>query len=308
MKSSRTGRSKARQSPGVRRFNDRPLDPDYRGPVHVWDIDQTYLETDHESLRGLLRIPFEAAVDKRSVPAAAALLREVRHGPGEDAAQIPLHFVSASPPQLRRVIQRKMLLDGVDYDGIAFKDQLWWVAHGRLRGLKHHTLYKLTALFLLYLDLPPGTELLLYGDSSEDDSDIYATFDEVTGGGTSPRELESRLRREGVKADELRRLMGLVDRVEPRETVTRVYIRLVRDEDPAAVEGRSPKILGCRTPLTAALDLAERGMVRPSAVRRVAKALRSEGGLEEGALKAMVEQDLDRGVASRQIGELVGLG
>src|SRR5688572_7492402 len=108
----------------IHQTNDRRLPPDYAGDVLLWDIDKTYLDTRFSSMRGLLSIPFEFAIDKRSLPGAAVLLRALRRGAGAESALVPLYFISGSPPQLRRVVERKMVLDGVDYDGITFKDQL----------------------------------------------------------------------------------------------------------------------------------------------------------------------------------------
>ena len=49
-------------------------------PRHVyrWDLDKTYLKTDFDTLRDLVRSAFERAEAKRAVPGAAALLRELR--------------------------------------------------------------------------------------------------------------------------------------------------------------------------------------------------------------------------------------
>ena len=80
------------------RTNNRELEPDYSGPVAICDIDKTYLATKLESLRALLAIPFELAVDKRAIPGMAAVLREIRRGPGARSRLTPLYFVSASPP------------------------------------------------------------------------------------------------------------------------------------------------------------------------------------------------------------------
>src|SRR5690606_37832680 len=106
------------------RSNDRVFPAGWRGRIYVWDIDKTYLATEIHSVRALLLVPFEFAVDKRNVAGTSALLRALRRGvapPGLTLAN-PIYFVSASPPQLRTVIQRKMLLDGVEHDGITFKD------------------------------------------------------------------------------------------------------------------------------------------------------------------------------------------
>src|SRR5687767_10422110 len=119
----------------IDRSNDRRIPSDYRGDVLVWDIDKTYLDTRFSSWRGLAAIPFELAIDKEALPGAVPLLRALRRGPGDRTALVPLYFVSGSPPQLRRVIERKMILDGVEFDGITFKDQLGLLRSGRVRAI-----------------------------------------------------------------------------------------------------------------------------------------------------------------------------
>ena len=93
------------------RTQERIFPPDFSGRIYVWDIDKTYLASDIDSLRGLLAIPLEFAVDKRNVAGTPALLRALRRGvaPVGLTDANPIYFVSASPPQLRSVIERKML-------------------------------------------------------------------------------------------------------------------------------------------------------------------------------------------------------
>src|SRR5262245_60448620 len=121
--------------------DNRRFDPDYQGDICICDIDGTYLATDLTSVRKMLAIPFQFAVDKTTIPGAVSLLREWRHGPGERSRFTPLYFVSASPPQLRRVLERKMLLDGVEFDGISFKDQLSLALRGRISELRNQAGY-----------------------------------------------------------------------------------------------------------------------------------------------------------------------
>src|SRR5438046_2236292 len=68
-------------------------------PAHVyrWDLDKTYLKSDFDSLRDLVRSAFEGAEQKQAVPGAAALLRELRKGEGARVC-----FISGSPRQMRR--------------------------------------------------------------------------------------------------------------------------------------------------------------------------------------------------------------
>ena len=70
--------------------------------VHC-DIDQTYLQTDFHSFRGLLRVVTEKAQDKKTFPYATETLQIL-----SNKKDIRLRFLSASPEQMRRVLQKKI--------------------------------------------------------------------------------------------------------------------------------------------------------------------------------------------------------
>ena len=57
-----------------------------------------------------------------------------------------IYFVSASPPQIGQAIKEKLALDGIEYDGIVFKDQLQHLVRGKFRHLREQVGYKLTEL------------------------------------------------------------------------------------------------------------------------------------------------------------------
>ena len=68
--------------------------------VYVWDIDKTYLDTQFESLRGILRTALEKAFQKKNVPGTKALVRALTSSRDLEKEQdpFPIYFVSASPP------------------------------------------------------------------------------------------------------------------------------------------------------------------------------------------------------------------
>ena len=67
--------------------------------VYRWDLDKTYLLTDFDSWRGLVRTAMEPASAKRAVPGTTALVRELgREAPGWRPR---VHIVSGSPTQMR---------------------------------------------------------------------------------------------------------------------------------------------------------------------------------------------------------------
>ena len=96
-----------------------PADP---AIIFRWDLDKTYLRTEFATMRQLWRTAFQKAKDKVAYPGATALLRALRKGP--DGRTRLIYFVSASPPQLERVVAEKFALDGIEIDGIYFKDNL----------------------------------------------------------------------------------------------------------------------------------------------------------------------------------------
>lgn len=258
--------------PFLERSNERHLPADYRGDVLLWDIDKTYLDTRFSSWRGLLAIPFEFAMDKESIPGAIPLIRALRRGAGERPAMVPLFFVSGSPPQLRRVIERKMTLDGVDFDGITFKDQLGLLRAGRVRQIKAQLGYKLRALLLYRREIPGGGRWWMFGDDVEADAEVFATFGAVCGGMASDH-LERRLKAGHVPADERRAIHALVSELTIRvDPIERIFIHLSSGAEPTRFD--DPRIVAVRSYLQAVLVLADLGRVQPDAVGAVAREMR----------------------------------
>ena len=257
--------------------NDRTFAPDFSGPLTVSDIDGTYLQTDLSSMAGMLAIPFEFAIDKVAVPGAVPLYRGLRHGVAERSALHPLYFVSASPPQLRRVIERKMTLDGVEFDGIAFKDQLRMLFGRRVREITHQVAYKMAALLRYRAMLPASTSWTLFGDDLEADGDIFALFADACAGLRGP-DLAHVLQSLGTRPDAAVWVASLADALPPGDPVQAVHIRLARRSGARSWIGPARplpamggRLVGAADYFTHALVLHRRGRLRPEAVRAVAR-------------------------------------
>ncbi len=269
-----------RTAPFIDRTNDRRLPEDYDGDIVLFDIDKTYLDTQFSSWRGLLAIPFELAVDKRAVPGAVSLLRALRRGAGPRSALVPLYFVSGSPPQLRSVIERKMTLDGVEFDGITFKDQWALARAGRISEVKRQLGYKLTALLLYRTELPPRATWLMFGDDVEEDALVFSLFGEICadlrGAG-----LTARLDSMGVSTEHVTRIVALAEEL-PRgpNPVERIFIHLSRGRDPASLPG-GRRVVATRSFLQTAFILHELGRISAESVSTVAASLRRSQVSEE---------------------------
>jgi hypothetical protein len=148
----------------------------------ICDIDKTYLETEFESLIRMVRIAFEAATAKVTVTGASEVLLAARWGDLSEAAPSlaggesfprPLHFVSSSPPQLRSVLEEKLMMDGLDWTSDTFKDQAYNIRMRRMDLLRQHVAYKSLAILRLVATAGPGARFYLIGDNAETDAYIY---------------------------------------------------------------------------------------------------------------------------------------
>lgn len=273
----------------LERSNERELPAGYAGPVDVWDIDKTYLETEFESVFDLLGRALEGAIDKRARPGARALLRALRRGGGGAGGpassggaaplRTPLYFVSASPPQLRATIEKKMLLDGVEWDGISFKDHLALLRSGRIREVRRHVAYKLTALLEYRLEWPPAAREWLFGDDAETDALIYSLYAEITSGAIGGDALAGALAAAKVDPDDGPRLLALA--AAARERVA-----------PAApAEGSVAGIFIFRAARRARVDLAAFPRVVPVAgVEELARRLHERGRIDAAALEEVLSE------------------
>lgn len=258
----------------IERTNERRFAPDWRGDVFIWDIDKTYLDTRFSSLRGLLAIPFELAIDKRALPGTVPLLRALRHGPGDDSVVAPIYFISGSPKHLRKVVERKMTIDGVQFDGISFKDQLGLLKAGRPRGITEQVGYKLKALLCYRREHPAGARYSLFGDDVERDLDSFLLFGEVCAGLRGPA-LRARLTSMGVHADDVGAAASLADTLPiEADPVERIYIHEVKG---GRITSSDPRVLAAPTFLAHAQALRARNKIRDSDVDAVAAEVNARG-------------------------------
>lgn len=256
----------------ISRSNQRRVPADYAGDLLLWDIDKTYLDTHFSSFRGLLRIPLELAIDKEAIPGTVPLLRALRKGPGQESALVPLYFVSGSPIQLRGTLERKMTIDGVDFDGLTMKDQWGLVRAGRPGDVKAQVGYKLKALLAYRRELPDRARWWMFGDDTESDAFVFALFGEVCRGlrgSALTRELEQHRVHPKDQAEIHGLTEGLVVGEDP---VERIFIHLASKKEPPRSD--DPRVVATRSYLQTALVLAAAGRIKKEAVLAVAKDLR----------------------------------
>ncbi len=280
----------------------------WQGEVFTCDIDRTYLDTRFSSMKGLARIPFEGALDKVTIPGMAQLLKEVRRGPGQVSRHTPIYFVSSSPHQLRGVLERKFLLDGIEFDGTTFKNWGALIKSGRLRGFKNQVPYKLAALLGNRAALPPGAREVLLGDDLEVDPLVYDLYRRILSGRIPDRELPAVLARHHVNPDDARGIAALRLRAGNMPGgVIRALIRTERSEHPEAFLANWPWLVPCHDAFQMALALWDQRSISVAGVMRVARNLRLFE-ISAGSLEASVREMVRRGLLdAQQVEELAAL-
>lgn len=200
-------------------------------PVQIiCDIDKTYLETKFESLAMMAKIAFESSEDKITVQGAEVLISWLRWGVPSDLTDftvdqvVPLHFVSSSPPQLRKTLEEKLMLDGLLWSTDTFKDQAYNIFRGKFKLLKHQVPYKVAAILSLISQMKDDCHLLLIGDNAESDPMIYQSIALFLGGYISQVEFIRILGGLGVKKEYVSDILDRVG-VLPRNVRSSIFIR-----------------------------------------------------------------------------------
>jgi len=269
--------------------------------VYRWDLDKTYLRTEFDTVRDLLRTAFETAADKRTVPGAAALLREIR---GTDPYGI--YIVSGSPTQLRRVLEAKLRLDGIRWDGFVLKPQLTNILRGRFRFVKDQVGYKLAALLETRLDMPADAREYMFGDDAEADALIYSLFSDLSTGKVDASILTPVLERAGVYPDVVPQLVRLAGRLPRGGGAERIFIHLDRVCLPSQFDGFGRRVFPFYNYFQPAVLLFADGVVDPLSVLRVAAELVIHHGFTHDALVASYRDVATRGFVGGRVARVLG--
>jgi hypothetical protein len=250
--------------------------------AHVarWDLDKTYLRTDFDTFRDLVRTAFERPDEKRTNPGAGALLREmVRAG-------ISVHILSGSPEQMRQRLEDKLRLDGIVWDSFVLKPNLQNMLRLRFRALRDQLGYKLPALVHSRatadrerarrsrpdFDIARPKETL-FGDDAEADAFVYSLYADVLRGAISPEEL-AHVAELGRMYEDVRDTLAQDARsIEHMEVVERILIHLERQSPPDDFRAYGPRVIPFYNYFQAALAVFEDGRLGAPGVLSVAAEL-----------------------------------
>jgi hypothetical protein len=270
--------------------------------IFRWDLDKTYLRTEFDTLRDLVRSALETAKDKQAFPGAPALLRALRQTEGHRVC-----IVSGSPSQMRQVLAAKLALDGVEYDEFVLKNNLKNLLRGRFRALRAQVPYKLPALLesrALVAGTPPET---LFGDDAEADAIVYCLYADILDGRVSKVELGRVLDAARAYDDQRARTLALADRI-PRApgTVRRVLIHLDRRSPLSSFWRYGARVVPIYNYFQAALILYADKVLAAAQVLFVAREMLDSRDYDESTLGTSLQDLIRRGRMSREAARELG--
>lgn len=271
------------------------IDPRPPRRIYRWDLDKTYLQTEFDSLRDLLRTAFQKAHEKQAVPGASALIRELAAN-----GDTRLCIVSGSPKQLRSVLEEKLKLDGVVWDEFVLKDNVGNLMRGRFRALRGQVGYKLPALLESRSKAPVEAEEVLFGDDAEADAFIYSLFADMVAGRVDERVLKQILETANLYPDEMERVLTAWKKIPVADPVRRIFIHLDRLTPPAHFSDYGPRVVPIFNYFQAALVLLADGHLTAPQVIKIAVEMVQTAGHNIITLSNSFQDLLRRGLPLHQ--------
>lgn len=268
--------------------------------VYRWDLDKTYLRTEFDSVRDLIKTAFEPPNRKRTVPGAAALLREIRR---EEPAGI--FILSGSPEQMRRVLEAKLRLDGVSWDALTLKPSLRNIMKGRFRFIRDQMTYKLTALLSSRMTVDPESDEVLFGDDAEADAFIYSLYADLGAGRVSQETLMGVLDAANVYPEDVPQMVRMALRLPRRDMVQRIFIHLERVSSTGGFAEYGNRVCPFYNYFQPSLVLLEDRAIDAAAVFRVGADLVVEQGFNPDVLTVSFHDLVRRGYLSQGVAKQI---
>jgi hypothetical protein len=241
------------------------IDPRPPRRIYRWDLDKTYLQTEFDTFRQLVRTALQKASEKQAVPGAAALIRELR---AQGDSQ--LCIISGSPTQMRNVLEAKLKLDGVEWDELVLKDNVRNLLRGRFRALRGQVGYKLPVLLESRIHAPVEAEEVLFGDDAEADAFIYSLYADLVARRVDEAVLGQVLEAAQVYPDDRARIVTALRDIPRADPVRRIFIHLDRLTPPAYFSRYGPRVVPIFNYFQAALVLLADGELNAGQVAMVA--------------------------------------
>lgn len=269
-----------------------------RNRIYRWDLDKTYLRTEFDTARDLIRTALEKPNRKLTVPGAAALLRELRKT--EPAG---VYILSGSPEQMRSRLEQKLTLDGIQWDEFILKPSLRKLLRGQIRFLRDQVSYKLGSLLRSRSNVDPETTEILFGDDAEADAFVYSFYAEIVSGQVGEEEILAVLEASRAYEDDIEQILESAAKIKTGEIVERIFIHLDRVRPANSFESFGSRVCPFYNYLQPALVLVEEGVLSAEAALNVGAAILQERGMSPEAMAASFDDLVRRGFVGRRAAE-----
>lgn len=226
-----------------------------------WDLDKTYLRSRFDTLSDLVSSALEKVEQKRTVPGATEVLRELGRGGGR------VHILSGSPRQFRSRLTEKLRLDGVNWDELTLKPNLSNLLRMRLHALRDQLGYKLPELLEARArdEARFGSGLrmreVLVGDDSESDAFVYSLYADLSLGDVPQHELERVLEAGNLGERTIARCKQALSRLRHDGAIECILIHLDGQTPPSLFTRYGARLVPFYNYLQAAFVLLERGFL-----------------------------------------------
>jgi len=289
----------------MRQFYYRTLPKTFDEDIYIFDIDKTYLKTNFETIRGILKVFFESSIDKRAIPGVKKMLLEIRKGAGEGIRLNPIYFISASPVKLKRVLEGKLLIDGIQHDGIVLKDYRRMQKEvGKLRLKKNFT-YKLVSLMRNRINMPVHSKEFLFGDDYEKDADVYSLYAKILSGHVDDEEIRWHLKREALIPNEVSCVINAMHAVQKhtnhQDIVQKIFIHMIRKRPVNYFSQFGDLLIPTHNYLQTAAILFEMGKISKQGFYRIANSFNLKYPADGWTLQKSLKDLQSRGLLSESI-------
>jgi hypothetical protein len=265
-----------------------------------WDLDKTYIRTDFDTRRELVMTFLQSAEEKRGIPGAATLLRELLR-PSEDPTEHrKVTFISGSPRQMRKVLTEKLRIDGIEPDQFILKPNLSNLLLFRFTAIRSQVGYKVEALLKSRLH-GIQVEETLFGDDAEQDALVYGLYADLIAGRVQMDELEQILSQANADRREAKRIMELAALLEPDPAtrVRRIFINLERRSPVSRFDAFGSAVCPIYNYFQAAFVLLIDDQLGPDSAARVLLDLLGEG-YSTGRIANSLRNLIRRGIVTSE--------
>lgn len=269
--------------------------------VFIFDLDKTYLDTTIDSLKGLVNAAIEKAFQKKNVPGTASLVRSLKDSwMTKYQGDLPLYFITASPPQLEKRIREKLVIDGVKPFGIFCKDNFQNLRPKRMWRLTQQVGYKLQALMQLRQHLHNDVQQIMFGDDSESDAIIYSLYSDICARRMDETEIRALLKSFRVVGEQMNTILELSQKCPIHDPVRKIYINLAVDTDSEYYAKFGRRVIPTYNSFQTALDLFQDDYLEADDVVQVGQDLRTNFEFSKDELNKYLDDLIRRKVLSRE--------